>query len=120
MFTPERPLIWRFYRNKVQRSIVADKSEYYHNRVQRLKHSNPASWYREIRVMTTSNKTHVSIQPPPGVDESDADKVAQSINEHFVAIGSDIRPLALEELPAFLPAPGPVPEIYPWDVYDKP
>jgi hypothetical protein len=101
VFTPERPLLWRCYRNKVQRAIVKDKKEYYHNRVQRLKRSNPASWYREIRVMTTNNKSQTSIQPPPGVDPSNASDVAQSINDHFVSIGSDIKPLVYRNCPHF-------------------
>ena len=65
VFDTSRPLLWSFYRNKVQRAITSDKKEFYHNRVQRLKKSNPAGWYREIRIMTTKNKSQSSIKPPP-------------------------------------------------------
>ena len=69
--------------------------------------------------MTTKNKSQSSIKPPPGVDATKPTAVAQSINEHFVSIGSDIRPLDVQELPAFLPASTPVPMLYPWEVYNK-
>ena len=69
--------------------------------------------------MTTKNKSQVRIQSPPEVDPSSATDVSKSINEHFVSIGSEINPLKVEELPAFLPAQDPVPEIFPWDVYEK-
>ena len=89
-FDPSRPPIWRSYRNQVQRSIVADKNDYYKNRVERHKKSNPAEWYRQIRVMTTNNKSQTLITPPPGVDPTNAKDVATSINNHFVSISSDI------------------------------
>ena len=65
VFDHSRPALWRFYRNKVNRAIKSDKHEYYNNRVEILKKSNPAQWYRHIRVMTTKNKQQPIILPPP-------------------------------------------------------
>ena len=103
----------------LQRSIVADKNDYYKNRVERHKKSNPAEWYRQIRVMTTNNKSQTLITPPPGVDPTNAKDVATSINDHFVSISSDIPPLDTAKLPAYLPAPEKLPEIHPWEVRAK-
>ncbi len=67
VFIHSRPPLWRLYRNKVIRAIKLDKHEYYHNRVQRLKKSNPAQWYRQIRIMTTTYKQQPSISPPQNI-----------------------------------------------------
>ena len=119
VFNHSRPPIWRFYRNKVQRSIANDKKNYYHDRVQRHKKSNPAEWYRQIRVMTTNNTSQAPIEPPAGTDPSDPKAVANSINDHFVSIGQHISSLNISGLPTYLPAPEVLPEIYPWEVNSK-
>ena len=69
--------------------------------------------------MTTKNKTQSTIKPPPGVDATKPTDIAQSVNEHFVSIGTDISSLNMQDLPAFLPAPSPVPKLFPWQVYNK-
>ena len=101
VFDHSKPPLWRFYRNKVNHSIVADKREYYKNRVERHKKSNPGEWYRQIKVMTTQNKSEVLITPPPDTDPSQTKEVTNSINNHFVSIGKDIKPLDTCNLPAY-------------------
>ena len=95
--------------------IEKASSEYYPTRVQRLKKSNPAAWYREIRVMTGGKRE----QPPiavPWLDSEDSKEIANAINEHFISISRDLDPLNASCLPAFLPSPKPSPTVYPWEV----
>jgi len=91
---------WRIMRNKVQWEIAKAKRNFYRDRVQNLKNSNPAKWYQQIRVMANMDKTESSIIPPPGVDPSDFEAVATSINEHFASVANDQPPLNMDELPS--------------------
>ena len=69
--------------------------------------------------MTTNNKSQPIIKPPPGTNPSNTTDVANSINDHFISIGKDIKALDISDLPAYLPAPESLPEIYPRDVCAK-
>ena len=69
--------------------------------------------------MTTQKKSEVLITPPPGTDPSQTKEVANGINNHFVSIGKDIKPLDTCNLPAYQPIPQKLPEIHPWQVSDK-
>lgn len=112
-------LQWKSVRNKIIRLISKAKVNYYHHRVQNVKSSNPAGWYREIRVMTKGSKPTPSIIPPPGTDPANTQQVADSINHHFTSIAKDIPVLDMDNLPAYLPAPEPCPSLQEWDVFNQ-
>ena len=59
----------------------------------------------EIKVMTTQNKSEVLITLQPGTDLSQTKEVANSINNTFMSIGKDIKPLDTCNLPAYHPIP---------------
>ena len=84
-----------------------------------MKSSNPAGWYREIRVMTKGSKSTPSIIPPSGIDPANTQQVADSINHHFTSIVKDIPVLDMNNLPAYLPAPEPCPSLQEWDVFNQ-
>ena len=46
-------------------------------------------------------------------------KLANAVNDHFLSINADLPPLDLKSLPAYLPAPQPVPIITPYEVCHK-
>lgn len=107
---------WKRLRNKVKSSIDKAKTEYYSSRVQRLKQSNSAAWYREIRVLTGGQRSHAPIHVP-GISSDDHLNIADTINKLFISQSSDLNPLDLSALPAYLPAPTQCPTLYPWEVH---
>ena len=115
--TEHRSRKWKRLRNKIKRAIFKAKKEYYRTRVQRHKRSNPAEWYKQIKIMTNLKKGDLSIQPPPHVDSNDFKAVADSINEHFVSVSEDLKPLDTAELPAYRPDPSPCPIVEDFEVY---
>ena len=109
---------WKRLRNKVRYAIIKVKKDYYRNRVQRHKKANPAEWYKHIKVMANLNKADTTIQPPPHVnDSSDFKAVADSINDHFVSISSDLQPHSISDLPTYRPDPEPSPSVQEFEVY---
>ena len=84
-----------------------------------MKSSNPAGWYREIRVMTKGSKSTPSIIQPSGIDPANTQQVADSINHHFTSIAKDIPVLDMNNLPAYLPAPESCPSLQEWDVFNQ-
>ena len=107
---------WKRLRNKVKRAIHKAKREYYRTRVQRHKRANPAEWYKQIKIMTNRNKGEANIQPPPQVDPNDLKAVADSINNHFASVSTDLKPLDTSELPAYRPDPNPPPVVQEFEV----
>ena len=51
------------------------------------------------------------------MSDDDHVTIANTINDQFVKVSSNIPPLDLGVLEAFLPAKEPPPSLYPWDVY---
>ncbi|XP_054755282.1 uncharacterized protein LOC129261248 [Lytechinus pictus] len=107
---------WRRLRNRIIREIKHAKYDFYNNRVRKLKSSNPASWYKQIRAMT-SGRNASPLLHIEGISFTDFEAVANNINNFFVNIASDIPRLDTSSLPSFLPADRPLPLIQPWEVY---
>ncbi|XP_072179177.1 uncharacterized protein [Diadema setosum] len=106
---------WKACSNKVIRTIAREKQRFYHDRVHNLKHEDPKSWYRNIRIMTNGSRQSPNIDVP-NIDQSETLQIAQAINKQFVQVASDIPPLNRNNLPAYLPARGPPPSVQPWEV----
>ena len=84
-----------------------------------MKASDPAAWYRRIKLITHGPQDHTPVIVP-GVDQSDQQSIVQianRINDHFCSIASDLPPLDRNKLPAFLPAPDQCPQVEPLEVY---
>jgi hypothetical protein len=109
-------VVYKKLRNQVQREIEKAKVNFYANRVRKLQATNPRKWHQQLRTMTGNTKTDLSI-PIPGVSDDDHDTIANMINDQFVNVSSNITPLDLCALEAYLPAGQPPPSLNPWDVY---
>ena len=108
---------WKRLRNKVQREKTYLKENFYKDRVMKLKRENPSSWYKHLKIMTsTKTVSKISIPESPELDEL---AIADALNDHFANISSDIPELDLQSLPAFLPARKPPALIQPYEVYKE-
>ena len=108
---------WKSLRNKIQREICHLKTSYYRDRVQNLKHQNPSSWYKSLKVMTGSANSNPLVINVPDVSNDDYAEIAKAVNETFAKVSEDIPKLYIAELPSFLPSPTPPPLIQPWAVF---
>ena len=117
-FKSGKDKVYNKIRNKVQREIKKAKVNFYANRVRILQQTNPRKWHQQIKSMTGNTKSEVRI-PVQGVSDDDHVTIANTNNDQFVKISSNIPPLDLGVLGAYLPAKEPPPSIllYPWDVY---
>ncbi|CAH1248620.1 Hypp8312 [Branchiostoma lanceolatum] len=107
---------WRTLRNKVQRVIKRAKSEFYSNRVQKLKKENPRAWYKELKVLTGTQRKEMAVRVQ-GVHDNPSD-IANIINNKLTDITTSLPPLDVTKLPAFLPSRVP-PTVHPCEVYYK-
>ncbi len=107
---------WKSLRNQIKRLIEQAKTSYYADRVRHLQQNDSKSWHRQIKVMTRNDTSETSIHVP-GVHANCHNEIANAINDKFVNVSSELKPLDLTKLPAFLPAPNLPPYLYPWDVY---
>ena len=108
--------VYNKIRNKVQREIKKAKVNFYANKVRILQQTNPRKWHQQIKSMTGNTKSELRI-PVQGVSDDDHITIANTINDQFVKVSSNIPPLDLGALGAYLPAKEPPPSLYPWDVY---
>ncbi|KAI8483142.1 hypothetical protein Bbelb_391610 [Branchiostoma belcheri] len=108
---------WRLLRNKIQKEIKRARSHYYNNRVQNLKKHSPSAWYKEIKVLTGTQKKGMTIQAQ-GVDPDSHRDMANVINQKFTNVTTSLPPLDRSKLPAYLPS-RPPPVVHPWEVYWK-
>ncbi|KAI8479751.1 hypothetical protein Bbelb_424990 [Branchiostoma belcheri] len=108
---------WRLLRNKIQKEIKRARSHYYNNRVQNLKKHSPSAWYKEIKVLTGTQKKGMTIQAQ-GVDPDSHRDMANLINQKFTNVTTSLPPLDRSKLPAYLPS-RPPPVVHPWEVYWK-
>ncbi|XP_071477419.1 uncharacterized protein [Diadema antillarum] len=115
-FSCRNTAVYKHYRNKVSREIATAKSTFYSTKIQNLKTSNPAAWYRGIRSMT-SGKIQPTRITVPDVDSENYIEISQRINEGFASYSADLIPINPSRLPAYLPSRHPVPLIQPWEVY---
>ena len=109
---------WKKCRNKIICCIKTAKNNFYHNRALKLKHENQASWYRNIKLMTSSTAKSDVFISIPGTDETSYLSVANAINDSFIQVTNDIAPLDALNLPAYLPCTKP-PKVPPWEVFNE-
>ena len=108
---------WKLYRNKVQQAIDNAKTHFYRDRVMQLKQDDPSSWYRHIKLMSSSSQTSKIINVP-GASQAQPATVANVINGHFSSVSANMSRLDPQGLPAYLPARQP-PKLQPWEVFKE-
>ncbi|XP_066302039.1 uncharacterized protein [Branchiostoma lanceolatum] len=117
-FNQQNDEVWKRLRNKVIHSIKIAKKAHYANKVQQLKQENSAKWYKELKSVCNIAKPPSSIHVP-NVDPADHQAVADGINKHLSSVSQQSPPVCTEDLPAYLPAPAPPPQIQPWEMYNE-
>ncbi|KAI8493207.1 hypothetical protein Bbelb_292110 [Branchiostoma belcheri] len=115
-FHQRREQAWKRLRNKVIQCIKQAKKNHYTKRVQQLKTEDPAKWYKELKSVCNLVKPPSSIQVPD-VDSANQKAVADAINKYLASISQQTSPVSTCQLPAYLPASSPPPQIQPWDMY---
>nr|XP_054771412.1 uncharacterized protein LOC129279344 [Lytechinus pictus] len=109
---------WRYLSNKVARNVKFLKSKFYVDRVQKLKRDNPSSWYKNIKIMTGTDKRMNNDIRVPNIQKDDQCGIANAVNDFFANVSEDIPALSTSELPAYLPSGKPT-TIQPWEVYKE-
>ena len=103
---------WRHLRNKVQVVICKRKKEFYSRKVQSLKTTDPRSWWSLVNKLAGKPTSCSELSYP---DEHgniiSGIALASRLNRYFISVTSDIQPLDLSALPAFLPSPDQPPVI---------
>ena len=113
------PIEWRKFRNIVKREVLNAKQIYHIERVRHLQHSDPHKWHAQVKAMTnTGNSTGLNLSIP-GILSSDCRGIANAINEYLTSISANLPQLECCKLPAYLPSDKPVPQVQPWEVYNK-
>ena len=109
---------WRKLRNKVKREIEKAKVDYHANRIRDLQKTESRKWYQQIKKVTKSGRSELRLNIP-GVQDDDEKGKADAVNDMFTKVSAHVPPLNTAELPAYLPAKGPPPQLYPWEVYSE-
>ena len=109
---------WRKLRNKVKREIEKAKVDYHANRIRDLQKTESRKWYQQIKKVTKSGRSELRLNIP-GVQDDDEKGKADAVNEMFTKVSAHVPPLNTAELPAYLPAKDPPPQLYPWEVYSE-
>ena len=83
---------WCKLRNQVQQEIKRVKVSYHANRIRNLQKTEPKKWHQQIKVVTNSSKTKLSLDIP-GIDDSDIKGEANAINTKFAQVSEGLDPL---------------------------
>ena len=97
--------LYRQLRNRVIREIKIAKLQYYPTKIAQLKATNPSKWYFMVKDLAGLSKPSPTL---PFLDNPST-PAATVLNQHFSAICQSLPPLATSALPAYLPAPSPLP-----------
>ncbi|XP_071947377.1 uncharacterized protein [Antedon mediterranea] len=106
---------YKTLRNKVIWEIKKAKEKYYRYKVKMLEVSNPRKWYDKVKQICgkRKDKPRITFDNPLPIPDSVASK---QINEHLAKICRELDPLKLDELPTYLPAESPPPQILCFEV----
>ncbi|CAH1237756.1 Hypp5431 [Branchiostoma lanceolatum] len=76
---------WRKLRNKIQREIKTVKNQFYNTKVRKLKRENPRAWFKELNVLTGSQRKEMTVREE-GEDPVDHQGIANKINDTLTNI----------------------------------
>ena len=112
--------LWKHYRNKVKQAIIIQKQTFYLEKVCYLKQTNSRLWWKLVKRLSGNTKATTSfhIEKKNGSILNDQELVTE-LNEFFISVNTDIPPLNLHNLPAFLPAIDQLPTIQRYQVCNK-
>ena len=111
--------LWRQYRRIVQKEIRTRKNNFYAQKIRNMRGNDVRQWWHIINTMSGRTKSQPQFRIERDGHLLSEAELAESLNDYFVMVGSDIPPLDLPNLPAFLPAAAPSPTIHPHEVCNK-
>ena len=111
--------LWRQYRRRVQIEIKTRKNNFYTQKIHNLRKDDVRQWWHTINTMSGRAKSQPQFTIEGDGQLLSEGELAESLNDYFVCVASDIPPLDISSLPTFLPAAVPPPTIYPHEVCSK-
>ena len=111
--------LWRSLKQKVQKEITARKKKLYKNKVQHFKKNDCRMWWKLINKMAGKfvKKSNFSFDRDGKTLEQT--ELVNVLNEFYASVNSDIPPIDVTTLPAFLPADKIEPTVEPYEVCIK-
>ncbi len=100
--------LYRTLRNKVIREIRSAKKCFYPTKIHRLKEASVSQWFTKIKDLCGLKKKSLTLPCLANLTSEDA---ATRINDHFSGICQTLDELNPTHLPAYLPAPSPLPTV---------
>ena len=97
--------IYKYWRNKVQSSIKAARKKYYVGSVGKLKNSNPARWWKEVKALGGLSSKSSWYSQLLSDDVRNCDDLAETFNSFLVALTSHFDPLPPDDNMASLEVP---------------
>ena len=111
--------LWKHYRNKVKQAIIIQKQTFYSEKVCHLKQTEIRLWWKLVKRLSGNTKATTSFHIEKNGSILNDQELVNELNEFFISVSTDIPPLNLHNLPAFLPAIDQLPTIQPYQVCNK-
>ena len=98
-------IISKYWRNKVQSSIKAARKKYYVGSVGKLKNSNPARWWKEVKALGGLSSKSSWYSQLLSDNVRNCEDLAETFNSFLVALTSHFEPLPPDDNMASLEVP---------------
>ena len=85
-------MLYKFWRNKIQREIKTMKNSFYNNRVDDLEYTNPGMWWKQIKSLSGQNIKQEWYHQILGESEN-IESLAQKINDFFIGLTQNFEPI---------------------------
>lgn len=102
--------LWKSLRNSISRAITQAKLTFTDSKLSKTNTADPQSWFSTIKQIGGMGKKSTRICLP-GFEHCTDEVLATAVNEHFSGICSTLPALDTTQLPAFLPAGAPPPNV---------
>ena len=97
--------MYKYWHNKVQLSIKAARKKYYVSSVEKLKNSNPARWWKEVKALGGLSSKSSWYSQLLSDDVRNCEDLAETFNSFLVALTSHFDPLPPDDNMASLEVP---------------
>ena len=86
--------IYKYWRNKVQQEVKTARKRFYHQSVKKLKNTNPARWWKEIKSLGGLSSQQSWHHQLLSDDNPNCADLAESYNDFLVGLTAHFEPLA--------------------------
>ncbi len=118
-FHGQNTTLWKTLKYKVQHEIKVRKTSYYKTKVKHLKKDDCRMWWKIVNKMAGKSEKNHSFSLEHDGRTLNQSELVKALNVFYASVSSDIPPLDVTALPAFLPAKEPIPTIQPYEVARK-